>query len=174
MKNSAYGQTVDYRVYREGTPLGVAKFEPPKFKALKEKIEGAGLGGGFEAAVVGMFDSMTCKLTFNKKTSSYLKLLAPESHHLEMRASVQGIDSGTLAFGQESERIVIRTMPGDFDLGKLEQGKAQENELEYGVTYVKVEVDGKEYLEYDRLNYIFKVDGNDYMQTIRSNMGMEG
>ncbi|HAS88812.1 MAG TPA: phage tail protein [Desulfovibrio sp.] len=174
MKNKSYGQTTEYNVYLGGgEPLGVATVELPNFESVSETLSGAGLGGEVEAAVTGLFKPMSCKLTFNKKTSNYAKLLTPVGHELDLRASVQGLNSESGAYEHDPERIALRTLPKKFTLGKFEVGKAQENEVEFEIVYVKLIVNGEEYLEFDKFNYIFVVDGTDYMSDIRRNIGME-
>ena len=40
------------------------------------------------------------------------------------------------------------------------------------VPYIKVEIDDKEVLEIDKLNYICKVDGEDLLTDVRSALGL--
>ncbi|MBI9112249.1 phage major tail tube protein [Maridesulfovibrio ferrireducens] len=173
--NKAIGLTGRFSVYLgTGTSLGTATVELPDFEAITETLTGAGLGGELEMPVVGLFKPMTVKLSFNKKTSNYIKLLAPEGHHLDLRISTQGYKGSEGKFTHTPERIVLRTLPKKSTLGKLEVGKPQGNEIELGVIYVKLVIDGKDAIEYDKLNYKYVVDGVDYMAKIRSNIGMEG
>lgn len=173
MKNKSFGLTTEYSVYLNGGDcLGVANVELPNFEYMTETLSGSGLGGEVEAASP-LVKSMTAKLTFNKKTSNYIKLMAPKGHHLDLRASVRGLDTADSTFSEDPERIVLRTLPKKFNLGKWDRGKKQENEIEFEVVYVKLVVDGDEVLEYDKFNYIFTVNGTDYMADIRNNIGME-
>ncbi len=174
MKNKSYGTTTEYSVYLNGgESLGTATVELPKFEHITETLSGAGLGGEVDAPSP-LFKAMTAKLTFNKKTSNYAKLLAPVGHHLDLRASVRGLNTADSTFGDTPERIVLRTLPKNFDLGKWETGKKQENGVEFGVIYVKLVVDGKDVLEFDKFNYKYVVNGTDYLAEIRTNIGMEG
>ena len=173
--NKAIGLTDEFNVYLNGgEPLGTATVELPEFEYLTETLTGAGLGGELEVPVVGLFKSMTAKLTFNKRTSNFIKLMAPTGHQLDLRLSTQGFNPSDSKFTHTAERIVLRTIPKKGTIGKLEVGKPQGNEIEFGVTYVKLVIDGKDSIEYDKLNYKYVVDGTDYMAEIRKNIGMEG
>ncbi len=174
MLNKTIGQTVEYNVYMDGgTSLGVASVELPELESMTETIKGAGLGGEVEMPTVGLMKPMKAKLTFNRKTSNYVKLLAPRGRQLDCRICVQGLQEQTGLFAQMPEKITMRTLPKKATLGKIEAGKPQENEVELEVIYLKLTISGKEALEFDKFNYIYKVDGMDYMQPVRAGLGME-
>lgn len=57
-------------------------------------------------------------------------------------------------------------------LGKVSVGKATDSKKEFAVDYLKVEYDGEEVLEIDKLNMICKIKGVDYLADLRAAMGM--
>ena len=62
----------------------------------------------------------------------------------------------------------------NWNLGNMVIVDSQEAETEMEVYYMKYELDGKEQVEIDRYNYIFKVNGYDYLADTRRNLGMVG
>ena len=56
-------------------------------------------------------------------------------------------------------------------MGKMETGKQMETATEFEVYYLKLVVDGKDKIEIDKLNYIFVVDGVDYLKDVNSQLG---
>lgn len=55
--------------------------------------------------------------------------------------------------------------------GVLGSGKATEHESELTVTYYKLTLDGKDLIELDVFNSIWKVNGKDIRETYRKNLG---
>jgi len=66
----------------------------------------------------------------------------------------------------------MKVLPLSLSPGKLEKNKPQDSELEFTVTYYKLEVDGKVIYEVDPLNCVCVVNGKDYLADVRRNLGM--
>ncbi|MFW5487656.1 MAG: phage major tail tube protein [Desulfovibrio sp.] len=168
-------KTIAFNVYKDGAVLmGVATVDLPQLQSMTETLSGAGIAGEIDSPTLGHFQSMTVKLSFRTKTANFVKLQAPESHHLDLRAAVQHHDGGSGTIGATPERIILRGMPKSASFGKFETAKPQDSEIELEVTYLKLVQDGKEVLEMDKLNFIFMVDGTDYLTAVRSALGVEG
>jgi len=168
-------KTIAFNVYLGGAELmGVADVELPSPEQIAETVSGAGIAGEYESPTLGHTKSMVAKFKFRSKTSGYFKLLAPQAHELDLRASVQVHDSATGKLGSEPERALIRGIPKKPGLGKWESGKAQDADVELEVLYLKLVQNGDEVLEVDKLNYIYRVNGTDYLATVRRDLGKEG
>ena len=50
--------------------------------------------------------------------------------------------------------------------------ESQDGSTEHEIYYMKVDIDGKELLELDKYNFIFSVNGTDYLAETRRNLGM--
>ena len=92
------------------------------------------------------------------------------SHKLQVRASVETFGAG----GREAEVPLIcslicswKTTP----LGALSAGAKQETEDELTTTYLKLTLDGKEVLEIDVHQNVWKVDGVDVLENYKKNLG---
>ena len=168
-------KTIAYNVYLDSAELlGLADVELPSPEQLSETVSGAGISGEYESPTLGHTKSMSCKRKFRSKTSSYYKLLAPRAHELDLRASVQIHDSATGQIVSDPERILVRGVPKRPTLGKWETGKAQDADMELEVLYLKVIQGGEEVLEIDKLNYVYRVGGTDYLASVRTDLGKEG
>jgi len=55
-----------------------------------------------------------------------------------------------------------------FNPGKVEKGEAMEATITMELTYIMIEVDGVQLLEVDKLNGIYKVNGNDMLAGVNS------
>lgn len=55
--------------------------------------------------------------------------------------------------------------------GKVAPASSAEASGEYAVTYFATFIDGKKVLEIDKLNFIYEVDGVDYLADARKAMG---
>ncbi len=162
----------DAKVYREGNELlGVADVELPSPEMETEKLEAFGISGSIDMPNLGHFKEMSVKIKFRAPTSGATKLREPKTHQLEVYASVQTYDQSKGEFTHVPYRVVIRGIPKKLPLGKLEKGKPMDMEYELEAVYLKVEEENKEVLEIDKLAYVYKVNGTDYLSQVRQNLG---
>lgn len=174
MANPIPEKLINYRVYLEGTDiLGTADVTLPKMEALTETVKGAGLAGEVESPVIGHFKSMTVQLKWRIVYKDVIKLAAPKSHQLEFRAATQLLDNSEGTYTVQPAKLVVKATPKSLELGKLDPGKMQDTTTELEVTYLKLTIDGEEQIEFDKLNYIYKVLGEDYLAKVRSALGLE-
>lgn len=165
---------IGFRVYNQGQDqIGLADVELPEIEFLTETTSGAGIAGEVESLVLGQTKSLTIKFKWRAFNGSSVSLLAPKGHQLDLRGSIQRFDAAAGTFEPQAMKVVVRCAPKKGGLGKLEMGKPMDNESELEVTYLKVWLGGSEVLEIDKLNYIYKVDGTDYLATVRANLGIE-
>ncbi|MCB2187684.1 MAG: phage major tail tube protein [Deltaproteobacteria bacterium] len=173
MANQVPEKLQDFRVYLEDVDLlGVADVTLPKMEFETEELKGAGLAGTIDSPVLGHFKSMTCEINFRVVTQNFVKLAAPKSHHLAFYGAVQVHDAGEGKLLSKQCKVVVRGLAKVADLGKLDSGKLQENKAELEVHYLKLSYDGADYIEMDKLNYVYVVDGEDYLAEVRANLGL--
>lgn len=76
--------------------------------------------------------------------------------------------------GRTAQDPVVTFLKGTFKnypLGGFKQHENVDAEFKLNITYIKQVIAGKEVLEVDVLNNIFKVGGNDILASYRSNIG---
>lgn len=80
--------------------------------------------------------------------------------NLTLRAAQQVYDkTGGYAF--KGLRVVEMGRVKSFEPGKVEKGEAMEAKVILELTYLMIEVDGNQLLEVDKLNGVYKVNGED-------------
>ena len=144
----------------------------PSFDAVTDTVKGAGLAGEIDSPAIGHFKSMEVQLNWRTVTKDNSFLAKPESVNLDLRGAQQVYDSSTGKYVTSKLKVVIRGVPKKFELGKLDMGASVGSSNTLEVNYIKVSLDGKEVIELDKFNYIYKVDGEDWMADVREALGL--
>lgn len=100
-----------------------------------------------------------------------IKLAEPRKHQLDLRAAQQSWDNSTGRYVQQAVKHVLVVNPKKFAPGKLAPASSAEASGEYPVTYYATYIDGKKVLEIDILNFIYYVNGVDYLEDVRKALG---
>ncbi|MCB2186942.1 MAG: phage major tail tube protein [Deltaproteobacteria bacterium] len=173
MANPVPEKLINFRVYNEGEDLiGVADVELPELEAMTETVKGAGIAGEVDSPVLGHYQALTLKLTWRVTTANAAKLAAPKAHQLDCRGSMQYYDAGSGEYQPKPVQCVMKAIPKKAGLGKLEPGALMDTGMEFEVVYLKLSIEGNEIVEIDKLNYICKIDGTDYLAAVRGDLGL--
>jgi len=164
---------IAFRAFNEKDDLlGVVDVELPEFETISEEITGAGIAGKMEVPVIGHFGSMTLTMNWRAYTSYVTKLAKPLAHQLDLRGSIQHFDPGTGEHVTVPVQVMTRAIPKKTAIGKLATGALMDTSTEFEVVTIKVKLDGDEHIEYDKLNYVFKIDGTDYLESVKADLGL--
>lgn len=161
----------DFNVYSNGNKfIGISSSHTlPTFEAITETMSGAGVQGEYETSIVGNFSSMEQELSFRMLESDMFELMNPaQAVDITFRASQQSTVSSSGALDYKSMRVVERGRFKSFEPGKIERGKQMEAKLKFELFYILIEIEGKTVIEYDKLNSVFNVNGNDLLEKVRS------
>jgi len=162
---------INFKIYNDATDLlGIADAELPDLEWISETVSGAGIAGEVESPVMGHFKSMSLKLKWRSMTDYAAALARSKAHHLDCRGSIQKFDATAGEFKTVAVKCLVKGFPKKVGLGKFEMGKPQDNESELECIYLKLWIGGKEKI--DKYNYIAKVDGVDYLESVRSDLGV--
>lgn len=93
-----------------------------------------------------------------------------KSHKLQLRASVEEYGAGGRV-GEKALVVLLTVSWKKTPLGAFVSGAGQEPEDELTTTYVKVTLDGKELVEIDVHENVWRVNGVDVLETYRKNLG---
>jgi len=160
-------------VYLEGNAiLGVADAELPKVEFLSEKMSPLGIMGEVDVPTLSHVKEMKLKLKFSTTTKDFASLFEPKSKMVSLYASLQQYDPAEGDFKSIGLVASCKVIPLSLNPGKIERNKPQDSELEFTVTYYKLEVDGKVIYEIDPINHVCIINGKDYAADIRRNLGM--
>ena len=171
MANIVPEKAINFAVYEGSDLLGVAEGTLPNLEFMTGEVQGAGLAGVVDSPTLGHFNSMTLSLSWRTTTSEFLRLAGQYAHELDLFSSNQYWDAGLGAYETKQLHIFCKAIPKNFTVGNLTVSDSSETESEFEVVYMKIELDGKERIEVDKYNYIYKVDGVDYLAGVRANLG---
>lgn len=163
---------INFALYEDANEyLGMAEVALPELASLTQEITGAGIAGNVEAVILGHFEAMTTTLNFRTVTRSAVSLNKPGYHTLTLRVAQQLKDTvkGTKVVQHVKHVMIVESKK--YAPGKVAQASSAEASGEYAVTYFATFIDGKKVLEVDKLNFIYEVDGVDYLADVRKAMG---
>lgn len=166
---------INFRAY-DGADmfLGVANAELPQIQAMTASIKGSGIAGEIESVVTGHFQSMSLKMTLRAPTKAALDLMTPQPHEVTLRGSIDVTEPATGQRSVSSCKTWVKGTPKSSSLGKLEPGSTMDSEIELEVTAIGVWIDGEERIYIDKLNYICRIGGVDYLSDARAAEGVGG
>lgn len=169
MSNPIPEKVVNFNVYDNTEKLvGVTgEVTLPNLEAMSETISGAGILGEFDSVNIGHFSSLSIEIPFRTLFQKSFSLLANSNKTIVLRAAQQ---SYNISKGQVEHRplkISVKGTPKGLNLGKLGVGAATETTNIMEILYLKVEENGKVLLELDKLNFVYKVDGQDLLTNIK-------
>ncbi len=172
--NDVPEKLIGFRIYKDDSVLmGVGDAELPEIEPMKETVSGSGIAGEFESPVIGHTGSLVAKLKFRTLTKDASALAAFAAHQLTFRGSIQVLDSSTGNFAPVGLKVVTKSLPLKFNLGKLETGKMMDTAQEFECVYLKVVLDNEAVLEIDKLACLYKVGDDDVLAKVREHLGME-
>ena len=159
----------DFNAYLDGNKMigTAASVTLPETNMKTSTVSGAGVGGELDSPTIGQFESMEQEIQFNTLYSSAVDMLSPLSEvNLTFRGAQQVYDK-TGGYIFKGLRIVEKGRVKKFNPGKLEKGEAMEAAATLELSYLMVEIDGKQVLEVDKLNGVYKVNGKDMLAEIK-------
>lgn len=164
----------DFRIYLNGSvdAKGVADLQLPALEPLTETVSGTGIAGEYEAVVLGQFKSMKFTINWSMLYEELIEFMKPTAVRIDCRLANQMYDTANSTQVIKASRVLINGTATKNELGKVAKGKPYEASTELEVTYLKVELFGKTIIELDKLNYIYIVDGVDYLKQIREALGL--
>ena len=163
---------INFAVYEDATEyVGMAEVSLPEISILVEEITGAGIAGNVEAVILGHIEAMTTTLNFRTVTAAAINLCKPIIHKLDLRAAQQVTDTRTGKTTPQAVKHIMKVKPKKYAPGKLAVGSAADANGEYAVSYYAIYLEGKKKVEIDPLNFIFYVDGVDYLKDVRKALG---
>lgn len=166
-------KTINYRVYKDGNnQLGIATVDLPDLSYMTDTISGAGIAGEIESAVIGHIKSMSLTIHWRSPTTQAVELLSTQGADLIFRSSQQFLDNATNSLVAKGVKITVKTLPKTVGLGSFEVGASSGTTSELEISYMKIEMDDKETVEIDKLNFICKINGTDLLTDVRTQIGM--
>ena len=174
MANTIPEKSINFSVYLNGEDLlGIAEGTIPALEAMTSEVKGAGVAGVVESPVLGHFNSTNFSLTWRTPTNDFMKLFDHVTNNLELFAGLQMYDAGLGVYRTVQLHIYMKAITNTSTPGNLTVGDNMDTQTEFEVLYMKIYLDGKERVEMDKINYIYKVDGIDRLAELRVALGKQ-
>ena len=160
-----------FNVYKDGTKLvGISEeVTLPDFESLTETLSGPGILGEIDDPTLGHFQSMEMEIPFRTMDKD-LFILSNDisSVTVTLRGSIQytANDSGATAF--KPMRVVVRGKNKGITGGKATQGSGTGSSIKLEILYILIEIGNVTEIELDKLNFVYKVHGNDLLEKVRN------
>ncbi|EON70399.1 phage major tail tube protein [Lysinibacillus sphaericus] len=164
----------EFRVFANDKPnlLGVSDIELPELNSMTETVNGAGIYGEYESPNYGHLESMQLKISWRVITDELTDFYKPDGIKIDCRLVNQHFNTKTRKHEITPSRVLVHGAVTKNSLGKVEKGSPYEGSSEVEIHYIKIEDKGKVLYEYDRHNYIYKVDDVDYGEKLRELLGI--
>ena len=164
---------VNYELFHNSTRyLGSAELELPNIEFKAVDVSGAGISGEVNAPVQGFTSSLELKIKWRTLTTRPLELMRHGAISLQARAALQSYDSSKGEVQIYPLKIDFTGRTKGANLGTFKPAELQENETTLELTYLKITYNNKTTVEIDKMNYIYKVNGTDYLKGVRSALGL--
>lgn len=122
--------------------------------------------GNMSVPLIGLMENMELAITKIGIDKGLSRMIRLEKQNLEFRW-VQNVVKSDGSTNVEGCKAFVRTMPSTVPEIGVEIGSAPEQESTYTVTRMQIFANGVEILCVDRLSQILRINGKDYMGTIR-------
>lgn len=159
-----------FNVYKDGNKqIGIAnEVTLPEIPYKTVTIDGAGIPGSYDAAVIGNFDSIKQTIPFINLYTNMIDFTDPEAlQDITMRASLQVENKSTGATDYVGLRVVEKGKCISFNPGQMKQADRMSATVTIECMYILIEIDGKKLIEIDKWNGIYIVNGKDLMEKAR-------
>ena len=154
---------VNFEVYLKGSSrmLGIANLELPTIEMENIEMKGVGLMGTVAMPVRGNLSSLEVKLTWRRM----------ETYAAEY-SDQEGYDAATGTFEDPQHHVELVGIPKTLNLGKWEPSSTVDAETTLEVVTMTYLIKNKTWIEFDKLNYIFKINGADQTAAYRRAVGL--
>lgn len=131
------------------------------------EVKGAGILGSFDMPSSGQLNAMVFSASMRSINKGAINLSTPGLHNIELRF-VKDAMTGDGQEVPEGTKIFVTGIFKKFDPGKVEINSTMDGSIEYEVLRYRIVINGEEVLLIDKKNYIYKVNGVDYMEKIKA------
>ena len=163
---------INFHVYENATEFyGMAEVGLPEISNITNDVQGAGISGTFESVVLGHLEAMTLTLNFRTLVKDAIALLEPRDHQIDLRVAQQDKDTVSGQTVVTALKHVFVCKPKSLSPGGVAPASPADASGEYAVTYWATFINGQKTLEIDILNFIYYVNGKDYLAEVRAALG---
>ncbi len=165
---------INFEVYRSGTSrlMGLANIELTTAEPETVDMKGNGIAGTVAMPIRSNLGSMELKLTWRTPPVDAAKLFRYERIDLSLYGAVENVDAGNGGLKPHQHRLEVSGFPKNWNLGKWEPSSTIDSELTLEVAILNYFYEGVEKLAFDKLNYVYRIDGEDFASPYRKAVGL--
>ncbi len=171
MSDILSGSIIAHKVFDAGVQVDDnVSCQLPSIEPGTTEVKGAGILGTLDFPSSGQLNSMIFSMSQRSINRNSMMLSTPGLHNIELRFVKDAMTSD----GQqipEGTKIFVTGIFKKFDPGKVENNSTMDGSIDYEVLRYRIVINGEEVLLIDKINYIYKVNGVDYMQSVKSVLG---
>ncbi|MFO7153939.1 MAG: phage major tail tube protein [Caldicoprobacter oshimai] len=142
----------------------------PSIEVQTGEVKGAGILGSIDMPVTGQIGSMTFTINMRSINKNAANLAKPGIQNIELRFARDVVTSDGQVI-PEGTKIFITGINKKYDPGKVEPPTTMDGSIDFEVIRYRQVINGVETLLIDKRNYIYKINGVDYMQKVRQALG---
>jgi len=163
---------IAFRVYEGPTDfVGAGSVTLPTISNMMQTISGAGIAGEYESAIIGQTQAMNLQIAFPLLNSVPLILMEQRAHNIELRpVNQERVNRGMPELARMKHLFVCQ--PSELAGGTVAPAAKNDSTVSFSVTRWQAFENGREILLIDKLNFIYRVNGTDYMRELRRGLGM--
>ena len=163
---------INFQVYEDATEFyGMAEVGLPELSSITNEVQGAGISGTYESVVLGHMEAMELTLNFRTLVKDAFRLMEPRDHKIDLRVAQQEKDTVSGQTVVTALKHIFVCKPKSLSPGAVAPASPADASGTYAVTYWATFIDGKKTLEVDILNFIYFVNGKDYLAEVRVALG---
>lgn len=162
------GSVVAHRFFDNNTEVeDNVSCQLPSIENGTTAVKGAGILGALEMPSSAQLNAMVFSASMRSINKTNISCAAPGVHNIEVRF-VKDVktDNGTMI--PQGTKIFITGIFKKYDPGKVEENGTMDGSIEYEVLRYRIVINGEEVLLIDKVNFIYIVNGVDYMKDIRA------
>lgn len=131
-------------------------------------ITGGGILGSYDVPVLGHFDSITQDIPFRILYKPILEFANPMKQvSFNIRGAIQVTDKETGVSDFASFRYIVKGRCKTMSPGSLKPGDVMGAKVSVEATYILYEIDGVKLIELDKINSVYRVNGEDLLEKAR-------
>ena len=148
---------------------GVVDVTLPTLTFMTTSIVGAGIAGEIDSPAVGHVQSLTATFNWRSLTRDNISYAAPQVYNFTVMGDVQFRQSAAIV--HQNVTASFRCTPKSLNLGTFAVASNTGTSIEYEVDRLQMEVAGRRILLVDKFNYIFEINGVNYLASSQRNIG---
>lgn len=162
------GSIVAHRFFDNGIEIqDNVSCQLPSIENGTTEAKGAGILGTLDMPSSAQLNAMTFVANMRSINSSSVNIIKPGVHNIELRF-VKDVKNDDGEMVPQGTKVFVTGVFKKFDPGKVEENGTMDGSVEYEVLRYRIVIDGIEEILIDKVNFIYKIKGIDYMEKVRA------